>query len=246
MVIAQIVLPDSAATHAAAVNVGNSLAGWISTQFPGLTDNTRAMLAVLVGSLFGLIAAKAWHQANVFIHANATVQTQEAIQRFWTKWGRWISTLLGALVTGYTTKNMVAALIPVLATMPSAAFGGFSSTLTNQKAANVSHARLGALVLVAGFVALASPAQASGLFSPPVDCLGDRMPLWTIHRSVFTVAAGEAWNGQKATDHPVGYVRAGGAYQWSSVVQTGLYLKRNAVPGSTWRPEVEVKLIFAP
>lgn len=246
MFLAQIVLPDSAATHAAAVGIGSSFAGWISNQFPGLTDNTKAMLAVLIGSLFGLLAAKVWHAANVMVHSNATTQAQESLQKFWAKWGRWISTLLGALVTGYTTKNMVAALIPVLATMPSAMFGGFSSTLTNQKSSSVSHARFGVLLLVVGLIVMAVPAKAAGVLSAPTDCGGNKMPLWSVHRAVFSASAGESWVGMKATDHPVAYVRAGGAYQWSTVIQTGLYLKRNAVPASTFRPEVEVKLVFAP
>jgi hypothetical protein len=93
----------------------------------------------------------------------------------------------------------------------------------------------------------ATPSTLSKLVVPPTAPDGSALPLWSWQRSVFTFAAGEAWAGAKATDHPTPYGRISAGYQWSAPVQTCFNLRRELATGaSTWRPEIEVKLIFAP
>lgn len=245
-------LADSAAVHDAAVNLGNSFAGMIAGAMPGLPANVSAFLAVALGAGFGLAASWLWHKANTFVHANGTAAAQASWERWWTIYGRWIGMLLSALITAWTTKNWAAALLPVLAHMPSAAVGGFSSTMTKSDGPAVSHGRMGALILIVagGFLLVghssASAGAATNLVKAPTSCSGAPLPWLDPHRFVGTLAVGEGWIGPKATDHPVPYTRLTAGYQVFAPVQFNLGFARSMGARSTWRPTGEVRFIWAP
>ena len=247
------VLADSVATHHAAVQLGQSAAGWLMTHiFTNMPANVAALAIAGLGTVFGLAASWIWHRVFVAFHGNSAQAGQAALSKFWEQYGRWLSMLLSALVTGWTTKNYAAALLPVLAQLPSAAFAGVSSTLSNQNPKAVMNGRNGALVLfLCGASLLAAPrAQAAGtlgsLVAQPVGATGAPLPWLSWQRTVYTLALGEHWTGPKWTDHPVPYARVNMGYQVSAPVQFSVGFERDMDPHNPWRLTTELRLIGKP
>lgn len=246
-------LPDSVAVHDQAVAAGKTLAGWLLTHvFTNMPDAVVGWATLGIATAFGLITGIVWHRLNVFFHDRSSLAMQERLRAFWAVWGKLIGIILSGVVAGGSSGQWIALLPTILAAMPSAAFGGVSSALTSQKASSVSHGRLGALVLVLGALALASVpgtarAGVPSILAPPREALSlDPMPALSVHRFVGVAAVGYGWSGPKWTDHPAPFGRAAIGYQVSAPVQVSAGFRRALVTGAPWRPEVELKFVFAP
>ncbi len=251
---ASLSLADSVAVHDAAVKAAQTAAGWLLTHvFTGLPDAAVSGLTVLAGTAIGLLVAVIWHLAWKWLHSKSTSEGQAWIQSMWARWGKLIGVLLAAAFSGGTSGQWLALLPTILALIPSATFGGLSSAMTSQNKADVSAGRVGLLLCVlTGAALLSLPAPASAASSvasalrPLSDASGARYGWLAKERFVYTAAIGEAWVGQKATDAPTSYGRLGVGWQFSSALQLNGSLRRWFLPGLTWRPETEVRVIYKP
>jgi len=173
---------DSTAVAHAAQSLAATLSGYITTHlFPGLDPQLAQSLSAGIAAGLGTLAAVVWGAGVGFMHQSSTIEGQDRIREFWTKYGRWINALGAAVVAGLASHNIMAAVLPILLHMPAGMVNGFAHVAGKTTPSGVRRAGLSALLL--GLLLIPHPASAAS--TPLLEKVG-----WKPSDGRYTLAAG--------------------------------------------------------